>query len=154
MQGAPDTRGRVQGYSPSCKDDADNMVTSRVLLIPADASGFVAIGENLTVQGSRGNVFCVGDMATSAIHPRPKAGVYAVRQGPPLTENIRRFRPLVCPNWILTLLWLQLFNAIMRQTSLWRPLCSYRHSEDSAAAKHCLQCLRQQLHGMTHGQYI
>ena len=92
MQGAPDTMGRVQKAAlPAkfCRQSSD----LRVLLIPADASGFVAIGEDLTVQGSRGNVFCVGDMATCAIHPRPKAGVYAVRQGPPLTNNIRRSPP-------------------------------------------------------------
>ena len=65
-------------------------IVIRVDCACADASGFVAIEEDLRVQSSPGNVFCVGDMASSVKHPRPKAGVYAVRQGPPLSDNIRR----------------------------------------------------------------
>lgn len=55
----------------------------------ADEAGFVRIDECLRAEGWD-NVFAVGDVATSAIHPRPKAGVYAVRQGPPLAANLRR----------------------------------------------------------------
>ena len=35
------------------------------------------------------NVFAVGDVAHLTHSPRPKAGVFAVRAGPPLTANIR-----------------------------------------------------------------
>lgn len=53
-----------------------------------DADGFLAIDETLRVVG-RERVFAAGDCATSVTHPRPKAGVFAVRQGTPLLANIR-----------------------------------------------------------------
>ncbi|MGE3064271.1 MAG: FAD-dependent oxidoreductase [Hyphomicrobiaceae bacterium] len=57
--------------------------------LPLDSSGFVQIDAELRALGCA-NVFAVGDMASSLVHPRPKAGVFAVRQGPPLAENLRR----------------------------------------------------------------
>lgn len=53
-----------------------------------DGRGFFAI--DATLRTSDPAVFAVGDCATSVAHPRPKAGVYAVRQGPPLADNLRR----------------------------------------------------------------
>ncbi len=53
------------------------------------ADGFVAIDETLR-SPSDPQTFAVGDVATMIDHPREKAGVYAVRQGPPLAANLRR----------------------------------------------------------------
>ncbi|WP_308365844.1 MULTISPECIES: selenide, water dikinase SelD [unclassified Microbulbifer] len=53
-----------------------------------DERGFVLVDEKLRAQG-RANIFAVGDVASFAEQPLPKAGVYAVRQGPVLFHNLR-----------------------------------------------------------------
>jgi len=53
-----------------------------------DERGFLAIDETLRVIGQDA-VFAAGDCATMTDHPRPKAGVFAVRQGAPLAANLR-----------------------------------------------------------------
>jgi len=57
--------------------------------LPLTPGGFIAIDEMLRSTGDP-KIFAVGDVATMIAHPREKAGVYAVRQGPPLATNLRR----------------------------------------------------------------
>ncbi|SHF19748.1 selenide, water dikinase [Microbulbifer donghaiensis] len=56
--------------------------------LPLDEQGFVSVDEQLRAQG-HDNIFATGDVASFAHSPLPKAGVYAVRQGPVLYHNLR-----------------------------------------------------------------
>jgi selenide,water dikinase len=70
--------------------------------LPLDERGFLRVGDDLRC-AEHPEILAAGDCASLASHPDlPKAGVYAVRQGPVLTANLRalvrrgrlrRFRP-------------------------------------------------------------
>jgi selenide,water dikinase len=70
--------------------------------LPTDERGFVRVRPTLQVEG-HDDLFAAGDCATLIEHPEtPKAGVYAVRQGPYVGENLvaslsggrlKRYRP-------------------------------------------------------------
>ncbi|WP_339817092.1 FAD-dependent oxidoreductase [uncultured Paracoccus sp.] len=69
--------------------------------LPVDEAGFVCVGPCLQVPGHP-DLFAAGDCAFMTHAPRPKAGVFAVRQAPVLAANLaarhlgrpcRAFRP-------------------------------------------------------------
>ncbi len=57
--------------------------------LPLDRGGFIATDETMRSPADP-NVFAAGDVAAIQGHPREKSGVYAVRAGPKLAENLRR----------------------------------------------------------------
>ena len=57
--------------------------------LPLDERGFLKVDGALQVEGQEG-VFAAGDIVAFTPRSLPKSGVYAVRAGPVLAENIRR----------------------------------------------------------------
>jgi len=87
----------ISSTDESCALDAIFWVTSaasqtwlKYCGLKLDDGGFVCVTRTLQTE-SFSNIFAVGDIAHMSASPRPKAGVFAVRQGPPLYRNLRRF---------------------------------------------------------------
>lgn len=57
--------------------------------LPLDQYGFLKVDETLRVVG-RDDIFAAGDVISFAPRELPKSGVYAVRAGPLLADNLRR----------------------------------------------------------------
>ncbi len=102
--------------------------------------GFIEVNDFLQ-STSHDFVFAAGDAATIKGEPRPKSGVYAVRQGKPLAENLQRFatgknlKPYSPQKHALALINLGNKKAIASRNKLFfqgRSVWSLKHSIDTA----------------------
>lgn len=87
------------GSERSGRLSADSIVIATGASAPAwlqhtglalDDKGFIRVNQNLQ-SVSHPMVYAAGDIASIDGFPRPRSGVYAVRQGMPLAANLRRF---------------------------------------------------------------
>jgi NADH dehydrogenase FAD-containing subunit len=91
-----------------------------------DNEGFLQVDHTLRSL-SHPHIFAAGDIASLALRPCPKAGVFAVRQGRPLFDNLQRAltrrspHPLSLPERYLSLIG----TGDQRALALWGPWGSY-----------------------------
>jgi selenide,water dikinase len=85
----------LAGYGPLAADEilwTTEAAPARWLAkagLPLDARGFLRVDQTLRVTGHN-DVFAAGDTIAFSGRELPKSGVYAVRAGPVLADNIRR----------------------------------------------------------------
>jgi selenide,water dikinase len=97
------SRARAVAANAVELDDGETVAADAVLVTTAaaapewfpqtgldlDLNGFIAVGPTLQSVNDP-DVFAAGDCAALTASPREKAGVYAVRAGPPLADDLRR----------------------------------------------------------------
>lgn len=105
--------------------------------------GFIEVNEFLQ-STSHDFVFAAGDAASIKGNPRPKSGVYAVRQGKPLAENLiryarsKRLKPHTPQKHALALINMANKTAIASRNKLFfkgRAVWALKHSIDNAFIK-------------------
>ncbi|MEO8487592.1 MAG: FAD-dependent oxidoreductase [Betaproteobacteria bacterium] len=79
---------RVDADAVVCATPATPAPWLAATALAHDSRGFVRVDEHLR-SPSHPHVFAAGDCATQDGPPHPRSGVYAVRQGPTLAENLR-----------------------------------------------------------------
>lgn len=109
------TNFRARRYAQACLSDTEGrqVAADRVIWathasaadwpqaagLRCDGEGFILVNDSLQ-SCSHTNIFAAGDCASILDHPRPKAGVYAVRQGKALARSLMaRLRATALPRY-------------------------------------------------------